>query len=151
MPIWNIECVTIEIDKSVFSTSGNLVLTVLYRPPNTDVKMFIQQLNIILQQIKKEGKLCYLMGDYNINILNYESNSTTAEFVDTMYAFTCLPLINRPTRITQCSATLIDNIFTNNLCHDDRCFQSILVSDVSGHFPVFYINYGFQYKCLMNV
>ena len=59
-----------------------------------------------------------------------------------MYAFTFLPLINRPTRITQCSATLIDNIFTNNLCHDDLCFQGILVSDVSDHFPVFHINYG---------
>ena len=137
-----IECVIIEVDKSVFNTRGNLVLVVLYRPPNTDVKIFIQKLNIILDQIKRERKLCYIMGDYNINILNYESNSATAEFVDTMYAFTFLPLINRPTRIMQCSATLIDNIFTNNLCHDDLCFQGILVSDVSDHFPVFHINYG---------
>ena len=137
-----IECVIIEVDKSVFNTRGNLVLVVLYRPPNTDVKIFIQKLNIILDQIKRERKLCYIMGDYNINILNYESNSATAEFVDTMYAFTFLPLINRPTRITQYSATLIDNIFTNNLCHDDLCFQGILVSDVSDHFPVFHINYG---------
>ena len=82
------------------------------------------------------------MGDYNINILNYESNSTTAKFIDTMYAFTFLSLINRLTRITQCSATLIDNIFTNNLCHNDCCFQGILVNDVSDHFPVFYMNHG---------
>ena len=74
---------------------GNLVLVVTYRPPNTDVKIFIQKLNNILDQIKRERKLCYIMGDYNINILNYESNSATAEFVDTMYAFTFLPLINQ--------------------------------------------------------
>ena len=37
--------------------------------------------------------------------------------------------------------TFIDNIFTNNLCHDDRSFQGILVSDISDHFPVFNINY----------
>ena len=54
--------------------------------------------------------LCYIMGSYNINILNYESKSATAEFVDTMYAFSILPLINRLTRIMQCSATLIENI-----------------------------------------
>ena len=49
------------------------------------------------------------MGDY-INLLNYESHDLTANFVDTMYSYSYLPLINRPTRVTQQSALLIDSI-----------------------------------------
>ena len=137
-----IECVIIEVDLSAYNTHGNLVFVVLYRPPNTDVKIFIHKSNIILDQINRKWELCYIMGDYDINIINYESNSATAEFVDTIYAFTCLPLINKPATITLCSATLIDNIFTNNLFNDDHCFQGILVRDVSDHFPVFNVNHG---------
>jgi len=45
------------------------------------------------------------------------------------------PLINRPTKITCQSATLIDNIFTNDMI--SNLVPSILCSDVSDHLPVF--------------
>jgi hypothetical protein len=44
-------------------------------------------------------------------------------------------LINRPTRITAHSATLIDNIFSNHL--SDKRFTSIVFNDISDHLPVF--------------
>ena len=53
------------------------------------------------------------MGDYNINLLKVESHSLTADFNDLMYSYGLIPLITRPTRVTENSATLIDNIFTN--------------------------------------
>ena len=49
-------------------------------------------------------------------------------------------LITRPTRVTATSATLIDNIFTNNFENFKDSFQGILVIDISDHYPVFYIN-----------
>ena len=54
-----------------------------------------------------------MMGDYNINIMNYETHSLTGEFVDVMSSNSFMPLITRPTRVIATSATLIDNIFTN--------------------------------------
>src|SRR5688572_16465383 len=45
-----------------------------------------------------------------------------------------LPLILQPTRITDSSATLIDNIFTNS--HDGILESAILTSDISDHLPV---------------
>ena len=54
------------------------------------------------------------MGDYNINLLNYDVHNNTAEFTDIMYANSFIPLVTRPTRITLSSAPLIDNIFTND-------------------------------------
>ena len=46
-------------------------------------------------------------------------------------------LINKPTRITNRSATLIDNIFTNafEISHN----SGILLNDLSDHLPIFTI------------
>ncbi len=45
-------------------------------------------------------------------------------------------MINHPTRVTETSTTLIDNIFTNR--HDENeCISGILPTDVSDHFPFF--------------
>ena len=55
------------------------------------------------------------MGDFNINILNSQSHQPTNEFINLMLSNSLYPLISKPTRITSSTATLIDNIFTNNL------------------------------------
>ena len=47
------------------------------------------------------------------------------------------PLINKPTRITNHSATLIDNIFTNAFGINHN--SGILVNDLSDHLPIFTI------------
>ena len=54
---------------------------------------------------------------------------------DIMYSNMFFPLITRPTRITSNSATLIDNIFTNNL--DTYSFSGLLFADISDHLPIF--------------
>ena len=51
-----------------------------------------------------------------------------------------LPLITRPTRVTATSATLIDNIFTNNLIDISSSLQGLLVTDITDHYPVFHID-----------
>ena len=51
-----------------------------------------------------------------------------------------LPLINRTTRVTCNTATLIDNIFTNVL--DNNCISGIYPTDISDHFPVLHISYS---------
>ena len=50
------------------------------------------------------------MGDCNVNLLNYETHELIANFVDTIYSYAFIPLINRPTRVSKYSATLIYNI-----------------------------------------
>ena len=41
---------------------------VIYRPPNTDIEIFNEYLESILDKVGHEKKLSYIMGDYNINI-----------------------------------------------------------------------------------
>ena len=40
------------------------------------------------------------MGDFNINILNCDSDKDTADFADTTYASSLYPTINTPTQIS---------------------------------------------------
>ena len=61
-----------------------------------------------------------------------------------MYSFSYVPLINRPTRITKNSASLIDNIFTNNYNVLDKSMQAILITDISDHLPIIHINWNFS-------
>ena len=91
----------------------------------------------VLAKIGFENKLCFLFGDFNINILNADSHVPTNDFIDLMYSNGFYPLISKPTRITSHSATLIDNIFSNDL--DNHKFSGILWSDISDHLPIFQI------------
>ena len=50
-----------------------------------------------------------------------------------------MPLITLPTRIGHNSATILDHICTN--IADDSFDSGIIVSEISDHFPVFYIRH----------
>ena len=92
-----------------------------------------------MTRISKENKYIYLMGDFNLNLMNHESHQQTSEFLDIMYSNMLLPLITRPTRITSYTATLIDNIFTNHV--ENYLFSGLLFTDISDHLPIFCFSY----------
>ena len=115
----------------------NIIIGVVYRAPDNNLTTFVKDFNEVLDKITKENKLCYLMGDFNVNIMNYQTNNLTGEFLDSMYSNLLCPLINRPTRITSHTATLIDNIITNNI--DADSINGLLFTDISDHLPIFSI------------
>ena len=136
----DMESMFVEIDKKQLHYEKNIIIGVLYRPPGNDIRTFNDKLESILQKIRRENKISYIFGDFNINLLNNDCHQPTGEFFDLMSSNSFLPLITRPTRVTANSATLIDNIFTN---HFDKSLQSsegILVTDITDHYPVFHIN-----------
>ena len=49
-------------------------------------------------------------------------------------AFGLYPLIDRPTRVTSHSATIIDNVFTNQV---KNLTSGLIVDDISDHFAIF--------------
>ena len=72
--------------------------------------------------------------DHNYDLLKCDVHTQTEEFLDLMVNNEQWPTITRPTRVTQNSATLIDNIFISNKLH--RQFDSmILLDDISDHLP----------------
>ena len=140
------ESLFIEIDKSVFGSGRDLLIAVIYRPPNTE--LFTDVLKDVLEKVQLENKLLYLMGDYNINLLNVDSHSLTVDFNDTMYSSGLVPLITRPTRVTENSATLIDDIFTNKVVSYDESVYGILVTDISDHYPIFCVDKILKHKTI---
>ena len=68
----------------------------------------------LLDTLSSENKTVVLLGDFNADLLKYDQNSNISDFLDLMYSSLLLPHIFSPTRTTSSSATLIDNIFTNN-------------------------------------
>ena len=113
----------------------NIIVGCLYRPPDAPLNDFNRSVEDILSAISFENKLSYIMGDFNINIFNSHSHQPTNEFINLMTSNSLYPLISKPTRITSSAATLIDNIFTNNL--ELNMNSGILYADLSDHLPVF--------------
>ena len=73
----DMETVFIEISKDQLQIDKNILIGVIYRPPATDVRSFNAMLNVYLYKIRKENKICYLLGDFNINLLNHDTHNPT--------------------------------------------------------------------------
>ena len=58
------------------------------------------------------------MGDLNVDLLKYENDSSTVNFLDLVYSYSLVPQITTPTCLSPRSKTLIDNIFTTDNTED---------------------------------
>ena len=79
------------------------------------------------------------MGNFNIDLLKSESCDFASRFLQQLLTSSYILLILKPTRITQHTATLIDNIFTNDTKVIDSSSNGIIFSDVSDHLPVVHV------------
>ena len=117
----------------VMTASKNSIIYVVYRPPNSNFEFFIDSLYASLISANLQNKHAYILGDFNINLLADDSRNIKSSFIDSLFNFSLFPLIKSPTRVTDYSATLIDNIFTNNIT---TIYAALLCSDISDHFPI---------------
>lgn len=76
------ESLFIEIDRPRVK---NIIIGVIYRPPNQNIDEFVKNTNILMAKISKLNKVCYLMGDWNLNLMNHLSHQLTSEFLDIIY------------------------------------------------------------------
>ena len=111
--------------------SKSYIVGVLYRHPfSTDIANFIDQLNQTLQDITSVGNKCVFLGDFNIDILKLESTHTIS-YLNMLRSNAFHSIVNKPTRVTTTSSTLINHILISQIT------PGILSSDVSDHFPTF--------------
>ena len=125
--------IEIEID------SSKKVIGIVYRPPNSNVDTFTSLFNSILEKLRINNRHCWIMGDFNIDLMKNDSHKPTTDFINMMFTNALIPLINKPTRITSHSATIIDNIFSNRYDHEGKMLQGNLTLDVSDHYAQFHI------------
>ena len=117
-----------------FRKKKSVLIGCVYRVPNTDAKHFIDDMNTHLDVMDIDNKEIYIMGDFNLNLLNADAHENTNIFFNAMLAHNLYPIIDKPTRISRTSSTLIDNIFSNSL-HDKS--SGLIIADISDHLPIF--------------
>ena len=71
-----------------------------------------------------------------MNSLDYSINTNVRDFFNLIFQNGIFPLINRPTRVTKSSATIIDHVLTNTII-DSEVQSGIIKTDISDHFAVF--------------
>jgi len=131
------ESIFVEI---IANSGSNSIVAVIYRPnvpPLADLDIFTTTLLNIMDTISTEKKHCVLMGDFNIDLLKYNTNDRTNDFIDNIFSQGFLPLIHKPTRITDYSETLIDHIYSNNLLA--KSTSGIIITDLSDHLGIYHI------------
>ena len=65
------------------------------------------------KRIDKENKNCYMIGEFNIDLLKTDCSKFSRESTQQLFTSNVFPIHIKLTRITNKSATLIDSIFTN--------------------------------------
>ena len=105
----------------------------IYKPPDSDVSNFTSVLDTLLSKINKQK--CILAGDFNINLLNHDTHKPTSDFINCIFSHFFAPTVNKPTRITPNTSTLIDNIFIN-FGSSHSLTPSIIYCDISDHLPI---------------
>ena len=123
----------------------------IYRSPSPIENMtqsvqldsFIDILSNVVSKLSDYNSKVYILGDFNIDILQYKNHRKTQDFIDSMFASGFLQIINHPTRISthanNSSATLIDHIWTNSI--NDFYTSGIITTHISDHYAPF---------CLLN-
>ena len=134
----NCECLFVELtDQSI----GSKVVGVVYRPPDSDLNIFMNGFEALLCKINSKRTEYFLAGDYNIDLLKWESHTGTERFINSLYAHSFIPSITRPTRFSKDNCSLIDNILVNRPNNESR--SGLLITDISDHLPVFHLKKKF--------
>ena len=130
-----IECLCLEISTK---TSKNLILSLNYRPPNGDSTLFEKHMKSILSKNEATKKEVILIGDFNMNLLDFDKNKRVQSFVNLMFRFGMISTINKPTRVTRYAATAIDHVLTNTIMENIEIKTAIVKLDISDHFPIIF-------------
>ena len=126
------DSIFIEFKRKERTLIRKIIIGVIYRPDYVDLDTFYSDLVRVFDVVNNEHKTCYIMGDFIIDLLKFSSNNKISNFVNLMYPNNFFPCIDRPTRITQHSATLLDNIITNDTSAKIR--SGVFVTDITDHF-----------------
>ena len=85
-----IKCLYLEISTK---KTKNIILSLNYRPPNGDTTLFEKHMKSILSKNKATKKEVILIGDFHINLLEFDKNKRIQSLVNLMFRFGMIPTI----------------------------------------------------------
>ena len=120
----------------------NIAIGNIYKPPrngnnNLNVNAFIEEFQPIIEKFSSDFSKFLVLGDFNIDLLKINERQVFSDFLDKMIHRSLFPTITLPTRLSNRSGSLLDNIFYK-LCVDGSMSSAgIIISELSDHFPCF--------------
>ena len=124
-----------------------MIIGCIHRHPTSSLSILDFNNEIMepmLEKITAENKICSLLGDFNINLLNNGLSNDTSLFFNTLSSHFFASHILQPSRPT--SKTLIDNIFINSI--EYKSTSGNITIQISDHLIQFVLLEGF-YKELI--
>jgi len=125
----NTESIFIEIKHN----KRNQVVGCVYRHPSSNFEPFKTEFLSIIDKVKGENKDLWIIGDFNINLLNTSVND---KYIFDFHLNNCKQLLKHPTRIQNNSATLIDHIYSLSF-HPFSYYCGCIDNDFSDHKALF--------------
>ena len=117
---------------------SNIILGSIYRPPNTDPDLFIQNFNKVTTSVNDQKKSIVLGLDHNLDLLKADLHKPTRAFLEAIYELGMVPMKTKPTKISTSTATLIDNILVDHKLLNVSS-SGILIDNTSDHLPCYTI------------
>ena len=107
-----LESISVEI---IMPKRSNIIIGCIYRHPSIDICTFNDHyLNPLLEKLSKENnKKKNLIGDFNIDLLKFDSSEHINKLINDLSSNCLHPQILLPTQISGSSKTITDNMFSH--------------------------------------
>ena len=79
--------------ETINTKKASIVVGCIYKHPNMDVLEYNNHLNQMLEKVLKEQKQIFFRGEFNINLLNYNVNQLTNDFLNSLASNSIIPYI----------------------------------------------------------
>ena len=136
-----VNSVFVELFKHTTNTNHNVICGCVYRPPSMSLREFNKLLSSTFHKIQQEKKIVYVCGDFNVNIMPHiKGGLSIQEFKNIFFSNFCFPSNNKPTRVTDHSASIIDNIYCNAPIQGSDYYAGVLTVSISDHYGIFCVN-----------
>ena len=103
---------------------------VVYRPFSSSVNDFLVIFEKLVESLA--GREVKLVGDFNIDLMEYENDTLTSNFLSPLFSRFLSPVCNIPSRVTAFSAKFIDRIFLTRSVTSSK----VVLTDFSDHFLI---------------
>ena len=112
------ETLWLEIE---FNKTTNFIGLVYRHNGWVDIPFFSRTIEKNMKKLtsaKNKNAKFYIVGDFNANVLKYDESQNISDFIDMMYSYNAIMLVNKPTRFPignqHGDPSIIDHFYTND-------------------------------------